>query len=328
MPVSALSSRIASEIVQLISAGDLAPDAHLSTQKLADRFQVSRSPVREALQILAERGVLEQRTNRGFFVGKNAPPTRAEGDLALPNDGPDAYYDLAEDWLRDAVPSEVTEQNLRERYDVTKSQLIAVLNRATREGWVERKRGYGWRLLPVAKTPEALEQIYRFRSVVEPAALLEPTFELDRAVIAAQRRIQQSLLDGGIERLPAERLLIAGARFHEELIKLSRNPFFVQSLERVNRLRRLIEYRSLVDRQRFYIQCAEHVEILELVQRGKNLEASSVMRRHLSGAIARKSPIQRSLVEQLHELDRRGGTRLDQKVRSPRIGSQHIGPKR
>ena len=73
-------------------------------------------------------------------------------------DAPPAYYRLAEDWLRDAVPSEATEQFLRERYDLTKGQLAAILNRAAGEGWMERKAGYGWRILPVAKTPDALEQ--------------------------------------------------------------------------------------------------------------------------------------------------------------------------
>lgn len=293
MSTSALATRIANEIVDMITVGEIAPDTHLGTQRLADRFQVSRSPVREALQLLTDRGMLEQRENRGFFVRNKKPPAPRKSDVATPIDGHDAYYRLAEDWLRDAVPSEVTEQFVRDRYGLTKSQLMDVLNRATREGWIERKQGYGWRLLPVAKTPEAFEQIYRFRSVIEPAALLEPSFQIDRAVLSDLRRIQEGLLRGGIHQLPAERLLMAGVYFHEELTKLSRNAFFVQALERVNRLRRLMEYRSLIDRERFQTQCAEHVAILDLVERGENLEASYLMRRHLSGVMTRKSPILR-----------------------------------
>lgn len=61
---------------------------------------------------------------------------------------------------------------------------------AAREGWAERKQGYGWRFLPVAKTPEALEQIYRLRMLIEPAAMLEPGFRLDRKILEQQRRLQ------------------------------------------------------------------------------------------------------------------------------------------
>lgn len=297
MPTSALAARIANEIIHLIAIGEIVPNTHLGTQKLADRFQVSRSPVREALQILAERGMLEQRENRGFFVRRRKLPAPRKGDVARPVDPHDPYYKLAEDWVSDAIPSEVTEQLVRDRYGLTKSQLMEVLNRATQEGWIERKQGYGWRLLPVAKTPEAFEQLYRFRSVIEPAALLEPTFQIDRVVLSELRRIQESLLRGRIHELPAERLLVAGAHFHEELIKLSGNAFFVQALERVNRLRRLIEYRSVIDRERFETQCTEHVAMLDLIERGENLEASHLMRRHLSGAISRKSPVLRRAMQ-------------------------------
>jgi DNA-binding GntR family transcriptional regulator len=301
MTDSALTLKIASEIATLVSIGDLAADSHLSTQRLADRFNVSRSPVRQALEKLAARGVLEQRANRGFFVRedaiKNSPGLRKKDrDIAIPSDADDPYYRLAEDLLRDQLPAEATEQFLRDRYELTKSQLADTLNRATNEGWVERKPGYGWRFLPVVRTAESLEQVYRFRSVIEPAALMEPTFVPRRDILTELKRGQESMLGGDIERLPVDRLLLVNMDFHEQLAALSGNPYFSQALVRVNRLRRLLEYRSMIDRQRLFQQCREHLEILELVSSGENLEASALMRRHLSGAIARKSPIHRQSI--------------------------------
>ena len=38
-----------------------------------------------------------------------------------------------------------------------------MLSRAANECWIVRMEGYGWRLIAVAKTPEALYLIYRFR---------------------------------------------------------------------------------------------------------------------------------------------------------------------
>jgi DNA-binding GntR family transcriptional regulator len=291
MRSSVLPSRIANEIATLIRVGQLAPGTHLSAQKLADQFDVSRSPVREALQTLADQGVVELRSNRGFFVrqiedGSSEP----QDDAQLLEVSPE-YQRLADDWLSDRIPAEVTEQLLRERYKLTKTQVTDMLTRALREGWAEPKQGYGWRFLPVAKTAEAFEQIYRFRMLIEPAAMLEPTFKLDRRMLTEQRRIQESMLASDISRLPAEWLLNSGATFHEELIKLSGNPFFHQALVRVNRMRRLMEYRAQVDRNRLQRQCTDHLEIIGLLERGEVIEASYRMRQHLGGALVAKSPM-------------------------------------
>jgi DNA-binding GntR family transcriptional regulator len=290
MRSSQLTANIAKEIGQLIRLGELKPDEHLSTQGLADRFGVSRSPVRDAMQLLCEQGFLLQKPNRGFFVSSAIDAEPPSPNDQLPETMSD-YQRLAEDWLTDRIPADVTELMLRQRYNLTKAQLSDILMRASREGWVERKQGYGWRFLPVAKTAEAFEQVYRFRMLIEPAAMLEPTFALDRKIIDEQRRIQSRMLETDIKNLPAERLLYNGSLFHEELIKMSGNPFFHMSLVRANRMRRLLEYRSNVDRERLHVQCEDHLAILDLLQRGEIVEASYAMRRHLGGALTRKSPL-------------------------------------
>ncbi|NND22139.1 MAG: GntR family transcriptional regulator, partial [Silicimonas sp.] len=209
---------------------------------------------------------------------------------AAPEDADD-YQTLADDWLTNRIPEEVSEQFLRQRYDWTKAKVADVLVRAAREGWAERKEGYGWRLLQVAKTPEAFDEIYRFRMAIEPVAMLEPSFELDRKVLDQQRRIQEGMLDMDIESAPGESLLENGSLFHEEIIKLSGNPFFLMALQRVNRMRRLMEYRAEINRERLIEQCTEHLEILSLLESGDIVDASYRMRQHLSGALKRKSPL-------------------------------------
>jgi DNA-binding GntR family transcriptional regulator len=295
MAVSSLSERIAHEITKRIHGGELPPESHLSTQKLADNFRVSRSPVREALLLLANKGVLELRANRGFFVKRGIRIPKSALDLADHSDAPEKYYRFAEDWLQNKIPQEITEQFVRDRYELTKAQAIEHLGRAANEGWVERKDGYGWRLIAVAKTPEALAQIYRFRAIIEPANLLEPGFKLDRTVATVQRRVMDGLLSGGVERWPAVRLIASGVAFHEALAQMSDNPLFLQSLIRVNRLRRLMDYRTLIDRERFYIQARDHLHMLDLLERGENLECSYFMKKHLSDALVRKSHIHRQI---------------------------------
>ncbi|MEI4488715.1 GntR family transcriptional regulator [Frigidibacter sp. MR17.14] len=288
MRSSDLPHKIAQSVIDEIRSRLLAPGAPVRTQRLADRFGVSRTPIREALTLLAEQGFVEQHQNRGYFVCATVPVAAEAGEMIRDMDD---YQRLASDWLRDEIPAEVTELFLRERYGLTKARVNDILVRATREGWVERKQGYGWRFLPVAKTAEAFEQIYRFRMVIEPAALLEPGFTVDRPALAEQRRIQQRMLDEDIRTGAPETLLGNGARLHEEIARMSGNPFFHMSLVRVNRMRRLMEYRANLNRDRLVRQCTEHLALLDLIERGEVVEASFLMRKHLSGALQRKSPV-------------------------------------
>ncbi|MBY5933903.1 GntR family transcriptional regulator [Tateyamaria omphalii] len=291
MRTSDLAQRISKRLLQDIAAGSISAGQHLGAQQLADRYGVSRTPIREAMGLLEEGGFLIRQENRGFFVAETDAEAMSEALDAQPDSAEDDYHRLAEDWLINHLPEEVTEHFLRQHYGWTKARLSEVLVRAAREGWVERKEGYGWRFLPVANTPEAFDEIYRFRMAIEPAAMLEPSFELDRGILTEQRRIQEGMLDMDFNTVPAESLLANGAIFHEELIKLSGNPFFLMALQRVNRMRRLMEYRAEVNHDRLVEQCTEHLEILDLVEAGENLDASHKMRKHLSGALKRKSPL-------------------------------------
>ncbi len=291
MRASELSKKISNRLLHDIVAGTLEGGQHISAQQVADRYGVSRTPVREALLSLEKKDVLIRLENRGYFVADKLPPAIKENlDTVNPSEL-DEYQLLANDWLTNEIPEEVTEQFLKQKYGWTKAKVGELLIRASREGWAERKEGYGWRFLPVAKTPEAFDEIYRFRMAIEPAAMLEPSFELDHKVLDEQRRIQQGMLDMDMDAVNGEALLESGALFHEELIKLSGNPFFLMALQRVNRMRRLMEYRAEVNHQRLIEQCTEHLEILTLLESGNTVDASYRMRQHLSGALKRKSPL-------------------------------------
>lgn len=291
MRTSELSKKISRRLLHDILAGALEGGQHISAQHVADQYGVSRTPVREALVSLADQAVLIRQANRGYFVA-NTLPEEIKATLEGTDDREtDDYQQLAEDWLTNKIPEEVTEQLLRQKYGWTKAKVADLLSRAAREGWAEPKAGYGWRFLPVAKTPEAFDEIYRFRMAIEPAAMLEPGFAIDRRVLTEQRRIQEGMLETDLETANGQILLENGSLFHEEIIKLSGNPFFLMALQRVNRMRRLMEYRAEINRKRLIEQCTEHLEILTLLEAGATVDASYRMRLHLSGALKRKSPL-------------------------------------
>lgn len=291
MKTSELSERISQHLMQDIASGIIATGQHVSAQQVADRYGVSRTPVREALSRLEANGLLRRQANRGFFVAEKISVTVNQWIEDQRGSTVDPYQQLANDWLVNHLPEDVTEQYIRLKYSWTKTRVSELLARAAREGWAERKEGYGWRFLPVAKTPAAFEQIYRFRLSIEPTAMLEPTFKMDRKVLTEQRRLQEHMLETDLGGMLDETLLNNGSVFHEELIRLSGNPFFLMALQRVNRMRRLMEYRAQIDRNRLVEQCTEHLEILDLLESGDLVDASYKMRQHLSGALKSKSPV-------------------------------------
>jgi DNA-binding GntR family transcriptional regulator len=62
------ASIIAAQIRARIMDGTFSPGSQLGEAQLAARLNVSRGPVREALQRLIQEGLLENRRNRGVFV--------------------------------------------------------------------------------------------------------------------------------------------------------------------------------------------------------------------------------------------------------------------
>lgn len=72
-----LRERVRAALEDLIIHGVLEPGEHLREEVLAERLDVSRQPVREALQLLAQSRFVDLRSGRGAFVHL---PTRGEVD--------------------------------------------------------------------------------------------------------------------------------------------------------------------------------------------------------------------------------------------------------
>jgi DNA-binding GntR family transcriptional regulator len=279
---------ITSQILGLIQAEDMPIGSHLPAQLLADRLRVSRSPVNDSLAFLAEKGVLTRAPNRGYFLAQAASKSsdvlkeaaHAKSDLLN-----EAYFRIAEDRLRGELPDEFSEALIKQRYALTPAQLTTVLGRIANEGWIEKKPGYGWEFSSMLTTADSLLQSYRLRLALEPAALLEPNYHLPAYVIARCRAAEKHLLEGGIKTDTADQLHDRGVRFHESLVEGSGNPFFIDTIRRVNRVRRLLSYRSMQDRSRYKQHCEQHLHILDLLERERNEEASQLMHKHLSSTL-------------------------------------------
>lgn len=280
---------ILSQIIEIIEQDRLPIGAHLAAQKIADRLRVSRSPVNDALVLLSERGVVARQPNRGYFLAQDPaaidPGLQKRAEWAEVDVVTDAYFKIAEALLRGELPLECSEALLRARYGLTNEQVKALLTRISTEGWVSRKPGYGWAFSSMMTTPDSLLQSYRLRLALEPAALLEPGYRLLPGVLERCRAAEQHLLDGGIDTDTADQLHDRGVRFHESLVEASGNPFFIDTIKRVNRVRRLLSYRSMRDRARYKQHCAQHLEVLQLLEQERNEEASEALAEHLRSTL-------------------------------------------
>lgn len=284
---------IAAQIATHVRDAGLEPGTHLPAQMLADRLRVSRSPVNEALAGLEATGLVQRQPNRGFFLAR-LPTPHELGEQTPDGQGAPAdpltatYFRIAEDRLAGTLPDDVTESALRQRYShLTATQLAEVLARIRNEGWIEKKQGgYGWSFSTMMMTADSLLQSYRLRLALEPAALLEPGYRLDPAVLQRCRAAELHLLEeGGIETDTPDQLHDRGVRFHESLVEASGNPFFIDAIRRVNRVRRLLSYRSMRDRRRYEEHCRQHLYILDLLAEGRNGDAAEALRRHLDSTL-------------------------------------------
>lgn len=287
-----LLNKLSQRIVAFISGDKLEPETHLGEEFLAQRFKVSRTPVRAALELLASLGVVEKRPNKGFFVIAD-PKSIVTEPLVEEEPDDQIYFRVVEDRLDNRLPEKISELELRRRYALTKTGVASLLRRMTQEGWIARLPGHGWEFLPVLVSEEAYDQGYQFRALIEPAALLTEDFYLSPETINKLRSAQLAMLDGGISKFSNTETFQIGAQFHESLVSASGNMFFADAVKRMNRARRLLDYRTQNDRSRLVQTCKEHLALLDLIEANKLQEASDFLRSHLEQERKTKVPLTR-----------------------------------
>ncbi|WP_137938262.1 GntR family transcriptional regulator [Chitinivorax sp. B] len=273
---TALQTKLAARILDDIRERNLPPGTRLTEVGLANQLGVSRSPVRGALTFLAAQGLIGNRETLGYCVIDVPMP---EESSALPTSDDDQLYTrLIDDRLAGELDDDLIEADLLRRYGVSRGVLLRVLMRLSEEGVLQRKPGHGWLFLPTLSDEQAKQESYRFRLLLEPAALMEPTFHLDMQRLDACRKNQQALQEGKPDALA---FFEGNAAFHEFLAASSGNRFILQAIQQQNRLRRLSEYRTVADMVRVKGSCAEHLTILDALERGENEWAAALLHRHL-----------------------------------------------
>jgi DNA-binding GntR family transcriptional regulator len=279
-----LHSELQAGILGVIRADLLEPGARLGEVALAERLQVSRTPVRAALGHLARRGLVRPGKRGGYFVAEAALVIRKTPPQPGPTDADRLFLAIARDRRAGKLPEEVSEGDLIRRYDVTRATVQQVLVRLSEVAAVQRKPGHGWRFLPTISDPGARAESYRLRQIIEPAALMEPGYWLAPAWIDAMRQRHRDMLATSWSETTSIALYEMNAQFHEGLVAGAHNRYLLVAIQQQNRLRRFANYDWTFGHQRVVVSCREHLEILDRLETGDREAAAALMRQHLGAA--------------------------------------------
>jgi DNA-binding GntR family transcriptional regulator len=284
-----LQSRLAQQIVSTARSSGWTSGHHLTEGELQSLFGTSRTPIRAAMAHLEELGVLEKRPNRGYFL-KKVP--KADLDPPSPEDEQDQeriYLAIAMDRLKHELPDRVSENELIRRYGLTRARMRLVLTRIAAEGWIERTPGRGWQFQSLIDSVDAYRENYAFRRMIEPMAMRSSNFRAERVALDRLKAQQTLVRDRGFETLSQIELFEINSQFHEGLAGMSGNRFIVQTLQRLNQLRRLVEYGRPLDRARVRRVCREHLRILAPLYEGDTKMAATLLDEHIAGATEEKT---------------------------------------
>jgi DNA-binding GntR family transcriptional regulator len=285
-----LAEKLTIDIRKFIAVENLAAGVRLTERGLGTKFRVSRSPVRRALKRLATEGVVTPNPDGGYLVSSRARRlSMRDADRHVePHVEEKVYLQIADDRLSGLLPERITENEFLRRYGMSREHLRNILRRMSQEGWIERLPGHGWMFLQTLTSSEAYNQSYRFRILVEPSAILEPSFKLNVTALERCQEQQRALVTNRNKRLSPAEIFDANSKLHETIAECSGNMFIIDTLVRINRLRRLMEYRQVVDIRAVSRRSREHLTLIDLLLEGHREAAADFMRLHLRNAAREK----------------------------------------
>jgi len=200
--------KIAAILHDSIKAGRLSPGTILMEGSLAALFGSSRTPVKQALSHLSDRGVIRRFDGRGFIVGTGLESGKAAlrvpltaQQLGLDETNPELPRTWAWQRIYDSVERElifhsalgkfrVNEVELARYYKVGRTVAHDVLVQAQSTGLLAKDERLRWYVVPLDE--KRVCDLYDMRELLEPAAMA-----------ATVGRIPPEFLSGMVERLEA-----------------------------------------------------------------------------------------------------------------------------
>lgn len=264
-------------IIEMIYEDDLKVGSRLMASRFANRLNVSRSPVRAALDKLADEGFAKPELNKGMVL--ISLPPRVERDQEPPQE--DLRITVARLKREGKLLDQFTESQVMRLTGADRPKLREALLTLENMGAVQRREGYGWQFADIDRDGEGRLESYRFRVIVECGAILEPGFKLSKQWIESMRERHLRFMREKWTESMSIALFDMNSEFHEGICAASGNRFLQDAARRQNQLRLLSNYDWFYGEERVAITCTEHLQILQWLETGDNEVAAALMRRHL-----------------------------------------------
>ena len=292
--------KIAAILQDSITAGRLMPGTILMEGSLAAIFGSSRTPVKQALSDLSDRGVIRRFDGRGFIVGSAKTALRVRltaGLLGLDETNPELPRTWAWQRIYDSVERElifhsalgkfrVNEVELARYYKVGRTVAHDVLVQAQSTGLLAKDERLRWYVVPLDE--KRVCDLYDLRELLEPQALaasigrVPPTLLSEmvqrlEAALAAYPKVSAAEMDALEHGLHVTCLGYCGNREIMEALKRTRCLHFTQK----HMLGAQVSYPSAEPFMN------EHLEIVRAIVRNQPETVAQQMHAHLRVARAK-----------------------------------------
>jgi DNA-binding GntR family transcriptional regulator len=282
---SRLQTDLAARILRSLKDQGAGAGYHLVELDLCAQFDVSRTPVRGALKLLERQGAVESRSNRGYVL--RAPVVDAPDTDPLTQEQEEdqqLFVAIAKARNTGALPDQCTQQEVVRLFDAKLATVVRVLRQLAELGVVERKPGNGWSFTLPINSLRARADMYAFRVLIEPAGLVEPTFELDADWLQRSRDRHLAFRKRVWRETMAVELYDINSDFHEQLARCSGNRYILDSVQRQNRLRSFLNLQWVNGPERVVASIDEHLTIMDALAEGRNRRAHDLMKLHIDSA--------------------------------------------
>lgn len=282
---------------EAIRAGAVPPGLVLLEGPLAEVFGTSRVPVRRALELLYETGVIARFEGRGFIVAaqgqqiepQRLPLSRSVLGLCLFDELVDTRSsgEKVFSHLQEALSTcmvfghyQVDESGAAEFYNVSRSIIRETLVRLRDRGLVEKEPYSQWLVGPL--TAREITDHYEIRASLEPVALRKAAPHIPRQLLldCLERLLQleqggfsSTVLDKVEEDLHIHCLAPAGNKMMQSVLRQSQSPLIVTRI-----------FYDMLGVKIEELMLNEHRMILQMLLQGSYDSAALILHQHLDRA--------------------------------------------
>ncbi len=285
--------RIAEHLDGAIRDERIATGAIIKIAEVAKIFGSSRSPVKQAFEILEAQGSVRPHDGQGFVVGNDSEPFRftlTPDHLTLGDDDDaglsahdELYFRIERELILHSMSGHlrVNELALARHFGIGRTVARDLIFRANKLGIVSRGNGGHWQI--VGLDVDRCRNLYDLRRILEPVALeaassLIPRHELE----AMQGRLVEAIaVSPALDIIDLDGL---ENDLHQRCLGYCPNPEIIEALSRTAPTYICGKYLqvTLSDNPTIETFMHDHKEIISFILDGRSRDAGERLREHLS----------------------------------------------